>query len=41
MLVIAGGILLAVFVLALLNRLPQILVVLGILYLIGSCTAHT
>ena len=41
MLVIAGGILLAVFVLMFLKHLPKILVVLGILYLIGSCTAHT
>jgi len=39
MLVVAGGILLAILVLQMLNRLPQIIVVLFILYLIGSCTA--
>jgi hypothetical protein len=38
-LTIAGGILLAVFALALLRRLPQILLLLFVLYLIGSCSA--
>jgi hypothetical protein len=37
---IAGGILLAVLTLAMLRRLPQILAILFILYLIGSCVGH-
>ena len=40
MLMIAGGILLAVFTLALLRRLPEILAILFVLYLIGSCAPH-
>jgi hypothetical protein len=39
MIEIAGGILLALFILAVLRRLPQIILILGVLYLIGSC-AH-
>jgi hypothetical protein len=41
MLVIAGGILLALAILGALRRLPQILLVLFILYLIGSCVGPT
>jgi hypothetical protein len=37
MIAVAGGILLALAVLGVLRRLPEILVVLFILYLIGSC----
>jgi hypothetical protein len=37
MIEIAGGILLALFILAVLRRLPQIILILGVLYLIGSC----
>jgi hypothetical protein len=37
MLAVAGGILLALFVLGVLRRLPEILGILFILYLIGSC----
>jgi hypothetical protein len=40
MLVIAGGILVAVAVLALLRRLPSILGVLFVLYLVGSCVGQ-
>jgi hypothetical protein len=39
MLAVAGGILLALAVLGVLRRLPEILAVLVILYLIGSCVA--
>jgi hypothetical protein len=37
MIAIAGGILLALAVLGVLRRLPQILAILFVLYLIGSC----
>jgi hypothetical protein len=37
---IAGGLLLAVAILALLRRLPMILALLVVLYLIGSCAGH-
>jgi hypothetical protein len=37
---LAGGILVAVFILAMLRRLPQILVILFVLYPIGSCVGH-
>ena len=37
MLVVAGGILLAVLALGVIQRLPQIILVLFVLYLIGSC----
>lgn len=38
MLTIAGGILLAVFIVAMLRRLPQVIAILFILYLIGSAS---
>lgn len=37
MIMVAGGILLALFILGVLRRLPQIALILVVLYLIGSC----